>query len=217
MERQKKKEVLKQKRETPHIARRVYHLLMGLFCFSLYAWFISREQAIQLLAGLGIPFVLLDLIRLKVPALNAAALKLFGTIMRREELLRFSANSYYIFALAILVVIFPKPIALLGILYLAVGDPVAAIVGSNFGRHPLIGGKSWEGTLANFAVCVAGTFLFAQLFLVLSLPTSLAFALVGGAISAVAEVIPLPVNDNLYFPVLSAVLLTGANYLFHFF
>lgn len=217
MERQKKKEVLKQKRETPHIARRVYHLLMGLLCFSLYAWALTRDQAIFLLVYLGIPFVLLDFLRLKIPSLNTAALKLFGTIMRREELLRFSANSYYIIALAILVVLFPKPVALLGILYLAAGDPVAAIVGSNFGRHPLVGGKSWEGTLANFAVCAAGTFVFAQWFLSLPVTTALTFAVVGGLISAIAEVVPLPVNDNLYFPVLSAVLLTGANRLFHFF
>lgn len=217
MERQQKKEVLKQKRETPHVARRVYHLLMGLACFSLYAWFIDRSQAIALLAYLGVPFVLLDFIRLKVPALNAATLKIFGKIMRREELLRFSANSYYIIALAILVVVFPKPIALLGILYLAAGDPVAAIIGSNFGRHPLVGGKSWEGTLANFAVCGVGTFLFSQFFLGMALPASLALAVIGGAISAVAEVLPIPMNDNLYFPVLSALMLTGANRIFHFF
>ncbi len=217
MERQKKKEVLKQKRETPHVARRVYHLVMGLACFSLYAWLIDRQQAIALLVYLGTPFVLLDYLRLKIPALNAATLKIFGTLMRREELLRLSANSYYVVALVILVVGFPKPIALLGILYLAAGDPVAAIIGSNFGRHPLFMGKSWEGTLANFAVCGVGTFLFAQFFLGLEMATSLPFALVGGAISAVAEVLPIPLNDNLYFPVLSAVMLTGANRLFHFF
>ncbi len=152
MERQKKKEVLKQKRETLHLPRRSYHFLMGLICFSIYQWMVDRQGALMLIFGIGGPFALLDFLRLRIPKLNTAALKLFGSIMRREELLRITANTWYIFSLAILVLFFPKPIALLSILYLAAGDPIAAVIGTRWGRHPLLAGKSWEGTTANFIV-----------------------------------------------------------------
>ncbi len=217
VERQKKKEVLQQKRQTLHLPRRFYHLMSGLGCFTLYAWFIDQRTAMLLLAFVGIPFIVMDFIRLRVPSLNTLALKLFGKIMRREELLRLSANSYYIMALTILVLCFPKPIALLGLLYLAAGDPIAAIVGSNWGRHPLLAGRTWEGSLANFGISALMTFLFALFFMHLTGPLALLLALVGGVISAVAEALPLPLNDNLTFPVIAACLLTMADRLLQVF
>jgi len=216
VERQKKKEVLKQKRQTLHLPRRLYHFLAGLVCFSLYQWVVDRQGALMLLVGLGGPFVLLDYARLKMPRLNTAALKLFGTLMRREELLRLSANTYYIFAMTLLVLVFPKPVALISILYLAAGDPLAAIVGTRWGRNPVVGGKSWEGTLANFAVSALATFLYGYFLMTLAPGTLVTLTLLGGAISAVSELVPLPLNDNLTFPVIAATLLMAADRVVHF-
>ncbi len=217
MERQKKKEVLSQKRETLHLPRRTYHFVMGLICFSIYQWFVDREGALMLIFGLGGPFALLDFLRLKIPKLNTAALKMFGSIMRREELLRITANTWYIFSLAILVFFFPKPVALLSILYLAAGDPLAAVVGTRWGRNPIVGGKSWEGTIANFAISAIATALYSFFILDLSGPSLLGLTFLGGFISAFSELMPLKVNDNLSFPVISALLLTLANQFFSFF
>ena len=217
MERQKKKEVLKQKRETLHLPRRSYHFLMGLICFSIYQWMVDRQGALMLIFGIGGPFALLDFLRLRIPKLNTAALKLFGSIMRREELLRITANTWYIFSLAILVLFFPKPIALLSILYLAAGDPIAAVIGTRWGRHPLLAGKSWEGTTANFIVSAIATALYSFFILDLNGLALMGLTFLGGFISAISELVPLYVNDNLSFPVLAALLLSAANYFLNFF
>jgi len=91
---------------------------------------IDRTLALWLLGTIGGTFVLLDLIRLRFPAANAIALRWFGGLMRREELKSVSGNSFFVLGLVLITAVFPKPIVLLSALYLALGDPWAAIVGT---------------------------------------------------------------------------------------
>ena len=200
--------VLGRHRSIPHLGRKAYHLVMGLVCFSLYAFLLTREQALLTLATVGGVWVVCDLLRLRFSAVNALALRIFGGLMRREELKGISANTYYIWGMFTVVLFFPKPIVLLSLLYLAVGDPVAAMVGTLYGRHRFIAGKSVEGAAANFLASGVVTALAALFYFHLPVDRSLTLAIVGGVVSAVAELIPLPINDNFTIPVLSAMLLT---------
>jgi dolichol kinase len=202
--RQLKLSVLGRERSLPHFERKFYHAVMGLFCFCLYAFVLTREQSLLVLGTVGGAFVALDLIRLRFPQVNALALKFFGKIMRREELKSVSGNSFYIIGLFLVVLVFPPPVVLLSVLYLALGDPTAAMVGSLYGRHKLIGKKSWEGALANLAVSSLATFIVALTLFALPLSQAIVLALVGGLISVLAELCPCPVDDNFSIPVLSA-------------
>jgi dolichol kinase len=205
--RQMKLSVLGRERSLPHFERKFYHALMGLMCFSLYSFVLTREQALLTLAVVGGAFVSLDVMRLRLPKMNDLTLKLFGKIMRREELKSVTGNSFYILGLFLIVLAFPAPVVMLSVLYLALGDPTAAMVGSLYGRHKLIGKKSWEGALANFAISSFATLVVALLLFHFSAPKALALALVGGVVSVLAELCPLPVDDNLSIPVLSALML----------
>ena len=201
--------VLGRERSLPHFERKFYHAFNGLVCFSLYAFVLSREQALLALGVIGGAFVALDLMRLKFPGVNLLALKFFGKIMRREELSGITANTFYILGLFLIVLVFPLPVVLLSILYLALGDPVAAVVGSVYGRHKLVGKKSWEGALANFAISAFATLLVGATLFALPAHRAILLALVGGVISVLAELCPFPIDDNFSIPVLSA----GALYL----
>ena len=103
---------------------------------------------------------------------------------------------------------FPKPIVLLSVLYLAIGDPIAAVVGSLYGRHKLIGKKSVEGALANWICSSLATLALGSCYFGFSFEKSILLALVGGIISVVAELFPAPIDDNFTIPVLSASLLS---------
>lgn len=203
--------VLGRDRSIPHLGRKLYHLVNGLICFALYGFVLSREGALWTLAIVGGTWVAFDLIRLKSPKLNALALRVFGKLMRREELKGISANTFYIWGLFAVVLLFPKPVALLSVLFLALGDPTAAVVGTLFGKHKIIAGKSLEGSAANFAVSLVATLLAGLLYFHFSFDRSLLLAVVGGMASAVAELAPIPVNDNFTIPVLSAMLLSIAS------
>ena len=91
-----KLEVLNRHRSLPHIERKFYHFVMGMICFSLYAFLIEKPTALLLLTLIGGPLVVFDFLRLKNPEMNEVALRLFGKIMRREELRSFSGNSFFV-------------------------------------------------------------------------------------------------------------------------
>lgn len=207
--RELKSGVLGKRRETPHLGRKLYHLASGLVCVSLYAFVFTRTEALIILSVVGGIWIGLDLMRLKVPALNALSMRWFGKLMRREELKSVSANSFYILGLFVVVLVFPKPIAILSALYLAVGDPIAAIVGTRYGRHKLVGKKTVEGALGNFVACFAVTFLVAATYFALPLLSSFGLAVVGGAIAVLVEMCPSPIDDNLTIPVGSGILLAA--------
>lgn len=196
--------VLSRERSLPHFERKFYHALMGILCFSLYAFVLTREQSLLALGAIGGTFIAIDLIRLRFPKVNALTLKYCGKLMRREELRSVSGNSFYILGLFLVVLVFPAPVVMLSVLYLALGDPTAAMVGSLYGRHKLIGKKSWEGAMANFAVSSAATLLVALIIFALPANRALGLAVAGGLISVLAELCPFPIDDNFSIPVLSA-------------
>ena len=44
-----KLEVLNRHRSLPHLERKFYHFMMGMLCFSLYAFFVEKQTALLLL------------------------------------------------------------------------------------------------------------------------------------------------------------------------
>jgi dolichol kinase len=95
------------------------------------------------------------------------------------------------------ITLFPPRIATIGVLTLAVGDPVAALVGQYAGRHPnpLNGSKSMEGSLAGFIAATLACSIFTD-------PTT---SVVGCLVGMLVEALPLPLNDNLTIPILSSL------------
>jgi len=212
--RSRKLRVLGRDRSLPHFGRKFYHFVMGMVCFSLYAFVLTREQALLTLGVVGGIWVALDVIRLRYPAANAVALQFFGKLMRREELKSVSGNTFYILGMITIVYFFPKPIVLLSVLYLAIGDPIAAVVGTMWGKNRLVGKKSLEGAVANLLCTGLATYLVAMSYFNFSFDHAVALAAFGGLISVVAELLPFPIDDNFTIPVMSAILLSVMNFAF---
>lgn len=205
--------ILARDRSLPHVGRKFYHCVMGLFCFSMYGFVLTYPQAVAMLGTVGGTFILLDVLRLRSHRLNHIVVQWFGPLMRRNELKGLSANSYYVLGMFTVLVLFAKPVALLSILYLAFGDPAAAIVGSLYGKRRWFDKKSVEGSLGNFAVCAVVTLLFATFYLGLTPPPALLLAVLGGGIATFAELIPFPIDDNFSLPVIAGLFLTTMNQL----
>jgi len=201
--------ILGRDRSQPHYGRKFYHFLMGMVCFTLYAFVLTRAQALFALSFVGGLLIFFDVIRFRYPTINALSLKLFGHVMRREELKSVSGNSFFVVGVLIVTAFFPKSIALLAILYLAVGDPVAAIIGTNWGKHRLpFGKKSFEGSFANFLAAWIVTLAFGLFYLGAPVGNAALLALMGATASVISEGIPSRINDNFTIPVISALLLT---------
>jgi glycerol-3-phosphate acyltransferase PlsY len=103
--------------------------------------------------------------------------------------------TYYFIAAFIPVLCFSRDVAIVGLLFLVMGDSIAALIGTTYGAHK-IGDKSAEGSLACFLVCsVIGVVL-------------LGWIGIPGAIAAtLSELVPLPVDDNLRIPLISGIIM----------
>lgn len=186
------------------MGRRLFHLF-GTSLFPLLSLFISREVLLWAVMGTTAGFLLFEGARLVLPGVNRWFFSSFGALLRGEEVGRPTGASYVLISTLIVFLIFDKGIAAISLLFLAIGDPMAGLVGGTLGRIRFFG-KSLGGSMAAFLACLGIGFPIANA-LGIHLPVVLA-----GALSAsVVEFLPLPVNDNLTMPILSvtAMFLVG--------
>lgn len=160
---------------------------------------------------LGICFavsVAIEFSRLRNPEFNRKMIRMWGPVMRSSEIDRVSGIPFYLAATIVAIAVFPKPVAVLSILYLACGDPIASIFGILYGdRGPrFANGKSLIGTAAGVIACLMVTWFYLR---TLNLPpSSLAIlTLIGGLSGGTAELLPLEADDNFTIPVVSGFVL----------
>jgi len=180
------------------LARKAFHFLSLIY---LAAYFVlGRGLA---LAAIGAWIVLeggIEVLRLSRPALNDALMRLFGGIHREDEERRISGILWTALGCALTIAAFgarPRAVAA-GVLCLALGDSAAALVGKRLGRVQigLCGRrKTLEGSLACLAACLAAGWACGFRGAALCL----------GALSAAAvELLPVPIDDNLWLAFLPA-------------
>ncbi len=190
-----------------HLARKAWHLSAGLTGIGVFVFSgLDRVGSLTVLAILLTFSISMEVFRLRIPRLNHAVHRCLGPILREEERHRVSGVPYFIAAAFLVVLLFPRSIAVLSLLYLTLGDPAASLVGILYGHRSsrFSNGKSLIGALAGGGVS----------FLV-SFPVLAAFgfhsnqqwilALIGGMTAGIAEVLPLKLDDNFVIPVASAL------------
>jgi len=92
-------------------------------------------------------FLSFEVVKLNVPFVNRRFLSCFTSLLRREEGSRPTGSSYFLIACLITVPAFPRHITTPAILFVSLGDPIAAVVGVWKG-HITLWGKSVEGHMA---------------------------------------------------------------------
>lgn len=196
-----------QMRNDLHLARKAWHMFMGLLVVAVYMAGVSKMTGIFILSFvLGIN-VMVEAIRLRNPAVNDLVLRYWGPIMRTSEINRFSGTPYYVASAIIAIAVFPKPIAALSILYLACGDPIASVFGISYGHKSvrLANGKSLIGSLAGTLTCALVTVVFLRTMYLGSLSADQVrwLTLFGAIAGGGAELLPLEVDDNFSIPIVS--------------
>jgi dolichol kinase len=133
--------------------------------------------------------LLIEFFRFQNLRFNVRLLKMLGGITRKEERTSLSGATYLLTSALLVIFFYEKNIAISSLLFVIVGDNVAALVGKKWGRVRLFN-KTLEGMLACFIICLALGWLLLDFKL----------ALIGSLVAALIEVLPLPVNDNLIVP-----------------
>jgi phytol kinase len=206
--------------------RKILHMSVGNIVFFL--WMLTSPWTALLVAGSFVLFSLLITSRMQQRLRDIVGRFPEGPGKAyRKALDKLSAISvsgagnefglvYYCIAFTALAFLFyDRPIVVAaGMLPLAFGDGMGAVIGMSYGRHPyaIIDRKSVEGTLAVFAAAVIGV-AFGLIFYGMPWPQAAGMALALGLVTALVEAAAPWGLDNLAIPVCATgtfLLLGGA-------
>jgi dolichol kinase len=181
-----------------HIGRKCYHLVGGLGLLSLY-YLLERQNALLVYGFLFLIVITVDTLRLKIPAFNQFIFDHYGSFIRKNEANKLTGTAPYVLGIGLSLALYRSDIATTAVCFLAFGDVAATTVGERYGKTKIAGEKSLEGTLAFITAAAASGFLLQVAGI--DLPPGLIMA--GAVVATAAELIPLPVNDNLAIPLAS--------------
>ncbi|MCW8797980.1 MAG: SEC59/DGK1/VTE5 family protein [Prosthecochloris sp.] len=191
------------------IARKIIHLsslsIAIIYCHT------SREVALMLLIPLFAGFFIVDILKNIVPPIASWYHNTFDAMLREHELetqlIHFNGATFITLSALLLVLLFPKILAITAFSLVAVSDTLAALVGKKFGTHR-IGEKSIEGSAA---------FLISALVIIAIIPgldpvAGIVMAVTATLIEALSlRIGKFKIDDNLTIPLTSAL----AGYLFY--
>lgn len=189
------------------IIRKAIHLSIYSFIPLAYLFLdISKIWMIVLLGIGSVTIVIIDIGRTRDGWISKIFGKLFNGMLRSHELDgKLTGASYVLIGSFVSVVIFPKEIAILALLFTAIGDTAAALYGKKFGKF-----KIWNKTLEGSIVGLIACFIIASFFP--QIPNIIKFS---GAFAAMfIELLPIKIDDNLRIPLFSGIVMYSLSILF---
>ena len=144
----------------------------------------------------------LDLARFRLAWLNNLFLRWLAPLLKADESRRITGATYMMMAALVVFVFFHQSVAVAALLFLALGDSAAALVGMRT-PGPRVFGKSPGGTIAFIAASWAAIGV-----LVAAGAVEYHWGLMAGAVVAgLVELTPLPVDDNLTVPITAGLVM----------
>lgn len=180
----------------PQPWRRAFHAANGVLLAIALTWW-PLDPGTAWIAAWAVTATLLigDVVRLRVPKTNELFFRLFRRLASPREAEGLASSTWYAVGIAVAVTFTPPPVAVSGILVLALSDPAASYFGRRWGTRPFLGG-SVEGSLLFLMVTLA----------VLTPRHGWAVALAVALPVTLLERRSWPLDDNFTVPVATAAL-----------
>lgn len=177
------------------LRRKAIHLsLLALpldLLFEVLPWPRGRGPWTLLLLVLAFGALALDVLRLHEQRVKRLFRDFLGGMLREHEELGLLGSTYLLLAALLAVDLFPRPVAAAALGFTVLGDGFAAIVGKAWGRTRIFR-KTAEGAAGGLVACLVWA-----AFLVVTGHLPWGVALVGALVASLAELLPIPLDDNL--------------------
>ncbi len=186
-------------KKTKELMRKSIHISSILIPF-LYRYIMKydKQNSLLILFILAAISITIEYVRLENRSFRKLFYTIFGVMLRRHELYNFSGASFLLTSSIFCVAFFPGDIAFLSMCFLSIGDTFAALVGISFGKRKFtFAKKSLEGAIA----CFVSTFVFALFYI------NPVIAFFGALGATFAELLNIPVDDNVRIPVISGLIM----------
>lgn len=210
------------------LPRRLWHILGGLSVPVSGLW-APRDIFFPSLISITLAAIGLEVARHHSPEVNRRFLYIFKELLRESENSSLTASTYFLIASSTVFALCDKSVAALALVFVALGDPVAGMVGERWGKIWLtwqgssrqlarlrlrpehfseVKGKSLEGSLGCLVACLVTGFGLAAI-------TDLTAweAAIGALCAAMVELLSFRVNDNLSIPLVAAGVMSLIQYL----
>ena len=180
--------------------RKAIHLFNLIIPFSY--WFIIPDQnkfKIIIITFTAL-FILADYFRTKSKLIKKLFILFFDKMLREHELKgQFTGATWVMISASVTILVFPKYIAIISLIFMSIGDTFAALIGRKFGKLKIYD-KSFEGFIGGLIACLVAAYYY----------DPLPFYISGfGALAAMLfETLPLPLDDNFRIPIGSAIIMT---------
>lgn len=197
--------------------RKLWHAFLGTFFLYLVVYSGFPKTVVWSIAGIFSVWAFgLETSRHLNPRINEWVWKFFRPIMREREKYKINSGVFYIAAMLFVYFVFPEKVAVLSMLFIALGDPIGGIVGVKWGTKKISEHVSLQGFMACFLTCFTVSFIWTGFVFdsTLSGVSLFAFSFLAGLTGAIAEGSFSKIDDNLVMPVLSAPVLWGLMALF---
>ncbi|MCA9242950.1 MAG: hypothetical protein KDA32_03260 [Phycisphaerales bacterium] len=178
--------------------------------FPIAYWFIDKRTMLLILGPMLIVWLIIEALRHHSPTVGGLVKRYFGGLFRDFEDKALSGAAYVLIANVLTIALFPKEVAIPGLLMLSISDALASLVGMSVGG-PRFLGKSWSGSAAFFvsAAAIALT----------TLPDHPIAGVIAAAVTTVVEALPLRwrhfrIDDNFSIPLSAGLSLIAAMRLF---
>jgi dolichol kinase len=179
--------------------RKLIHVFNLIIPLSYLYVFPEKWQIIKVLTGFMVLSILIDIFRHKVDWIQSLFKYLFNDMLRSHEIDgKLTGATWVMIGAVITITLFSKPVAVIALIFMSLGDTTAGLIGQRFGKHK-IGDKTWEGFFGGLIICIIIALNFPFLPLMVSL---------SGAITAmIMELIPIPLDDNFKIPLGSGAIM----------
>ena len=128
---------------TAELARKGIHLTA--LTIPIGYLFVPFPVSIACLLFAAFVSLLIDISRFRDWFLWKWLSKVMTPIFREHEMKGgFSGATYILFTAAMVMFFFPKTIAIAAIVFIIIGDIVAALIGRKFGKHRIFGKRRWK-------------------------------------------------------------------------
>jgi dolichol kinase len=161
--------------------------------------YVSKETALTILIPIFACYIFCDVFR----HFHQGFRRIFDRIitsrfLREQEKHGLIGSSYFVLGTLLVIILFPKPVAIASLYILIICDATAGIVGSSWGRIRIFG-KTLEGSLAFF---ISG-----MIFVGFTMRDNLLWGTLAVVGAALVELIPTWLDDNFTIPLVAGGIL----------
>ena len=186
--------------------RKTIHIFSSSIPIGYY--FLSKDTVLTILLPLLFCMIVVEFFKYKSETVYNLYLKYFKFLLREHEFnrdkFRINGASWVLLADIVCLILFPKYIAISGMLLLSLSDSASAIIGRLYGKKKFAPNRSYAGTLA-FLITGILIVIFSPKYVYY--PMEYYLGLIAVFVTTLADSVKLPVDDNFAIPVVFSGLL----------